>query len=127
MSLEEKAILEQFDKARFLLVREGEREYALQITPGRGVTIEGEEDSVTIHVPLAHADDSNYFELDCEDVDDIAPQGKGLSFVEKISLRFSEAARRGTNVDLRFCSGEETLRKATQDNLRPDYGANRLG
>lgn len=61
------------------------------------------------------------------DPDKIEPQGAGLTLIDKIRMRFNAAARNGTDVDLRFCTGDEATRKPEQDNLRPDYGGIRVG
>jgi hypothetical protein len=111
-------------KARFLLIREGSHEYAIQM--GRGVKIYGDEDTATVSVGT-YADNYEYVELSVDDPKAVAPEGDAFSLVEKLTMRFTAAAERGTNVDLRFCSGDEQLRKPEQDNLRADYPAAKPG
>ncbi len=102
---------------RVLYIREGDEDYAVEL--GRGFTIRGNSDDARIQFgTMGNHDD--YVDVDVNS-DEIAPDVPGMSLVQKLTLRFQEAARRGTDVDLRFCSGNEKYRRKEQDNLRADY------
>lgn len=108
---------------RMLYLREGDEDYAVEL--GRGLTIKGHGDEARVRFGTMGNDD-DYVDVDVNP-DDIAPDVPGMSLVQKLTLRFQEAARRGTDVDLRFCSGSERLRRKEQDNLRADYPACVMG
>ena len=103
---------------RMLFVREGDSETAVELRPGVQIRYSGGEVRVALST---YADKYDYYEFTVDE-DFLEPRGSDMSVVEKIALRFKEAARRGTDVDLRFCSGNEKLRRAEHDNLRADYG-----
>lgn len=109
---------------RVLYVRDGDEEYAVEL--GRGFTIRGYDENVRLHFGTLGNDD-DYVDIYGVNPDDIAPDVPGMSLVQKLTLRFQEAARRGTDVDLRFCSGNEKYRRKEQDNLRADYPACVMG
>lgn len=104
---------------RMLFIRQVAYEYAVEVRPGLRIQFNG-KDEVRVSVPT-YADKYDSYEFKVEP-EILEPRGGDLTVVEKIALRFKEAARRGTDVDLRFCSGEERLRRPEHDNLRPEYG-----
>ena len=105
---------------RMLFVREGEYEMAVELRPGLRIRYNDESHNMRVSVPT-YADQYDHYDFKV-DPEFIEPRDADMSVVEKIALRFKEAARRSTDVDLRFCSGEDRLRRPEHDNLRPEYG-----
>lgn len=104
-----------------MFIRENSNEIAADVD--RGFYIEGlrgAADQVRVSFGT-YTDNYNYVDV-YADPRKIAPFVEGMSLVEKLTLRFKEAARRQTDVDLRFCSGDEDMRRPEHDNLREDYG-----
>lgn len=105
---------------RMLFVREEEYEMAVELRPGLRIRYNDESNNMRISVPT-YGDQYDHYDFKV-DPEFIEPRGVDLTVVEKIALRFKEAARRGTDVDLRFCSGTDRLRRPEHDNLHPEYG-----
>lgn len=105
---------------RMLFIREGDYESAVELRPGLRIRADA-EGHVRLYVST-YADSYESYDFEV-DPDFVEPRDSDMSLAEKIALRFKEAARRGTDVDLRFCSGNEARRRPEHDNLRPEYGA----
>lgn len=106
---------------RMLLIRENKDEHAVEVERGFYIQgIRGAHDQARISFGTP-GNEHNYVDIDV-DPKTIPPFVDKMSLVEKLALRFKEAARRQTDVDLRFCSGYEDMRRPEHDNLRPDYG-----
>ena len=102
---------------RVLYLREGSKEVAVGL--GLGFMIYGDDNSARVSF-CKYADKYEYVDVDA-DPEGMMPDVPGMSLVQKLTMRFQEAARRGTDVDLRFCSGDKKLRRPEHDNLRADY------
>ena len=107
-----------------LVWRDKTTDYATILGRGFRMSSSG-VDSVSIKVGTLERD-YQYCEIKANP-EDIEPKNSGLSLFDKVRLRFAAAAKNGTDVDLRFCTGEEATRKPEQDNLHANYGGLRIG
>ena len=112
-----------------VLYRVEEKNRAIML--GRGMTVSEHTNSKTglpfLSISMGTMGKySDSFNVEA-DPEKITPLHTDMSLFDKIMLRFNAAAKNGTNVDLRFCSGTEATRNPDHDNLRPGYGGLKIG
>jgi hypothetical protein len=107
-----------------VLYRQGKTEY--NVMAGRGMYMYSSTPG-TVKVRVGSYA-NNACEINIEiDPETITPHDAGLTLIDKVRMRFNMAAKNGTDVDLRFCTGEPVSRNPEHDNLRPGYGGMRVG
>jgi hypothetical protein len=114
---------------RMVLFRAGDTNRAIAL--GRGLNIAEYTDSQTNRPYLSvsvgtFGKYSSDFNVQADPAQ-MEPKNTDMGLFDKVMLRFRAAAKNNTDVDLRFCTGNEATRNPAQDNLRPGYGDWKIG
>ena len=97
-----------------VLYRDGTTEYNVMM--GRGMYMYSPKpEEVKIYVG-SYANNSRNISVSIDNAL-VEPKDSGLSLIDKIRLRFNQAAKTGGDIDLRFCTGQTASRKPEQDSF----------